>query len=78
MDTVPSSLYVTLTPLLMASGRRRCTSPSVMLRWAMPLTPKQLVAAAPVMVVNTASLMVISPFSVGTFIIADFLSAEMA
>ena len=44
----------------------------------MPLTPKQLVAAAPVMVVNTASLMVISPFSVGTFIIADFLSAEMA
>ena len=48
-----------------------------MLRWAMPLTPKQLVAAAPVMVVNTASLMVISPCSVGTLIIADFLSAEI-
>ena len=38
-------------PLPMASLRSRCTSPSVMERTAMPLTPKQLVAAKPAILV---------------------------
>ena len=42
----------------------------------MPLTPKQLVAALPVMLVKTASLTLISPFADGIFIMENILSAE--
>ena len=45
----------------MDSLRSRWTKPSFLDRAAIPFTPKQLVATAPVMVVNTALLMVISP-----------------
>ena len=51
MDMELSGLNVTLTPLPIASLRSRWTSPSVMDRTAMPLTPKQLVAAKPAMLV---------------------------
>ena len=46
-------------------------------RKAMPFTPKQLVAALPVILVNTASLMLISPFVVCNFIMKNILSAEL-
>ena len=51
MEMELSALNVTLTPLPIASLRSRWTSPSVMERTAMPLTPKQLVAAKPAMLV---------------------------
>ena len=45
MEMALPSWKVTRTPLPIASLRSRCTSPSVMERNAMPLTPKQFVAA---------------------------------
>lgn len=42
----------------------------------MPLTPKQLVAAAPVVLVNTALLILISPRWDWTLIIVFFLSVQ--
>ena len=63
MDTVSSSSKITRTPLAMDSLRSRWTKPSFLDRAAIPFTPKQLVATAPVMVVKTSLLIWISPLS---------------
>ena len=42
----------------------------------MPLTPKQLVAALPVMLATTPLLIVMAPFPVSNLIIDNILSSE--